>query len=453
MSSWRVSQHYGFGAARLPIQPQAHQAARLSLREGIAELSAELLEGGSVAMLRRVAGQAPAMLLGLLLMVSFVVTLSRDHSDFSPIEVVFFETMPVAPTVLPEPIPEGVVVVEPKPVDRVVSKPSPPPQVLVERPKPAPPVKRRSTPQPLMPQIARVENRPPPPASRSARSDPSRLASLAKPRLTLDAVAPRPARSPRLAPSRTEPHVATTRVVRPQTPRLAAPNLSLPSEAPPPRGFRVAAASTATPARRPQAMPRLAATRRHVSAPASPTSSRVRVDASQPTRRARSVSPALAAAPALVVPQQVEPAARRDSRPAAVVRARREPLPAASMARVPAGLVPSAITAARIAREEASLPQGEFVSDPGLVGVPLGKLSACVSDREEDRLKQAVVAAVTTQKECASRAGTYRFVETKNLNSFLMWIDQPSDRAVGDRCDELRHALQCLQGAGQHAAR
>ena len=123
------------------------------------------------------------------------------------------------------------------------------------------------------------------------------------------------------------------------------------------------------------------------------------------------------------------------------------------MARVPAGLVPSAITAARIAREEASLPQGEFVSDPGLVGVPLGKLSACVSDREEDRLKQAVVAAVTTQKECASRAGTYRFVETKNLNSFLMWIDQPSDRAVGDRCDELRHALQCLQGAGQHAAR
>ncbi|MEE8164939.1 MAG: hypothetical protein V3T64_05175, partial [Myxococcota bacterium] len=111
----------------------------MSLREGIAELSAELLEGGSVAMLRRVAGQAPAMLLGLLLMVSFVVTLSRDHSDFSPIEVVFFETMPVAPTVLPEPIPEGVVVVEPKPVDRVVSKPSPPPQVLVERPKPAPP--------------------------------------------------------------------------------------------------------------------------------------------------------------------------------------------------------------------------------------------------------------------------------------------------------------------------
>ena len=76
-----------------------------------------------------------------------------------------------------------------------------------------------------------------------------------------------------------------------------------------------------------------------------------------------------------------------------------------------------------------------------------------MSDREEDRLKQAVVAAVTTQKECVSRAGTYRFVETKNLNSFLMWIDRAASRSVGDRCDELQHALECLQGSRQRAAR
>ena len=63
------------------------------------------------------------------------------------------------------------------------------------------------------------------------------------------------------------------------------------------------------------------------------------------------------------------------------------------------------------------------------------------------------MAAVTTQKECASRAGTYRFVETKNLNSFLMWIDQGVGRAVGDRCDELRYALECLRGAGRLVAR
>ncbi len=123
------------------------------------------------------------------------------------------------------------------------------------------------------------------------------------------------------------------------------------------------------------------------------------------------------------------------------------------MVRVPTGLVASAISVARVARQEAPSPQGESARDSRLAGVPLGNLSACVSDRDEDRLKQAVVAAVRTQKACVSRAGTYRFVETKNLNSFLMWIDGASGRAVGDRCDELRYALECLQGAGRHAAR
>ena len=83
----------------------------------------------------------------------------------------------------------------------------------------------------------------------------------------------------------------------------------------------------------------------------------------------------------------------------------------------------------------------------------MAELAACLSDREEDRLKQAVVAAVTTQKECVSRAGTYQFIETKNLNSFLMQIDRTSGRTVGDRCDELRHAIECLKGAGLRAAR
>jgi hypothetical protein len=88
---------------------------------------------------------------------------------------------------------------------------------------------------------------------------------------------------------------------------------------------------------------------------------------------------------------------------------------------------------------------GEHVpTDAALQGVPLGSLASCVSDREEDRLKQQVVAAVTTQKHCTSRAGTYRFVETKNLNSFLMWIDRAPARAAADRCVELANALDCL---------
>ena len=77
--------------------------------------------------------------------------------------------------------------------------------------------------------------------------------------------------------------------------------------------------------------------------------------------------------------------------------------------------------------------------------MPLGELAACVSDREEDRLKQAVVAAVKTQEQCVSRKGTYRFVETRNLNAFLMTVERAGARATGDRCTELRHAIECLE--------
>lgn len=76
--------------------------------------------------------------------------------------------------------------------------------------------------------------------------------------------------------------------------------------------------------------------------------------------------------------------------------------------------------------------------------MPLGALAACGSDQQEDSLKQDLIAAVTTQDRCVSRAGTYRFVEMKNLNSFLMWVDRTSTRTVGDRCTELALALECL---------
>jgi len=85
--------------------------------------------------------------------------------------------------------------------------------------------------------------------------------------------------------------------------------------------------------------------------------------------------------------------------------------------------------------------------------VPLGSLAACVTDREEDHLKQAVVAAVKKQEECVSRKGTYRFVETKNLNAFLMWIDRKGSGTAGDRCEELRNALDCLERSSLRAAR
>ena len=107
----------------------------------------------------------------------------------------------------------------------------------------------------------------------------------------------------------------------------------------------------------------------------------------------------------------------------------------------------------RSGRASPQAPRGSKADLTGVAGVPLGDLAACLSDREEDRLKQAVVAAVTTQDECISSKGTYRFIETKNLNAFLMWIDRAPARPISDRCVELGYALECLQSAGRRAAR
>lgn len=158
----------------------------------------------------------------------------------------------------------------------------------------------------------------------------------------------------------------------------------------------------------------------------------------------------MAAAPAAISetrsapsrPQRAERAVPRRTASAA-------PRLAAAPARVPQRRAPAVKPSVqRVARAERpqNSPRGTSAGRPGVDGVPLGSLAACLSDREEDRLKQAVVRAVTTQKECVSPAGTYRFIETKNLNSFLMSIDRAAGRSVGDRCDELRLAIECLKG-------
>ena len=60
-----------------------------------------------------------------------------------------------------------------------------------------------------------------------------------------------------------------------------------------------------------------------------------------------------------------------------------------------------------------------------------------------------IVARVGGRKECVSRAGRYRFVETRNLNAFLMWIERSAGRREADRCFELAQALDCLDGKGR----
>ena len=95
--------------------------------------------------------------------------------------------------------------------------------------------------------------------------------------------------------------------------------------------------------------------------------------------------------------------------------------------------------------EQPTRPARRREPEKHLEGVTLGSLASCVSDREEDVLKQRLLVAVGSREECVSAAGRYRFVETRNLNAFLMWIDRAPHRGEADRCVELSLALECLK--------
>ena len=89
-------------------------------------------------------------------------------------------------------------------------------------------------------------------------------------------------------------------------------------------------------------------------------------------------------------------------------------------------------------------------NDPKLRGVALGSLASCLSDQQEDALKLQLVALVGEPAECVSAAGRYRFVETRNLNAFSLWVERAPARPAADRCVELTHALDCVR---QHGGR
>ena len=109
---------------------------------------------------------------------------------------------------------------------------------------------------------------------------------------------------------------------------------------------------------------------------------------------------------------------------------------------------PSTLASARV-RERAPAPGQPAREDerPGrtLRGVPLGSLASCVTDREEEALKRKLLATIRNETECKSAAGLYRFLETKNLNAFLMWIERAESRGEADRCVELSLARECLK--------
>jgi len=477
MSSWRIERHYGFGAAQIPIHPEPHRVVRVGFVEGLGVLAGDLTEGGVVATLRRAAGEASAILLSLLILFAVVVTLTRDRSDVSSIEVVLLETVvpevqnlpDSLPEVLPEPLPVPVEIVKPEPAKQVQPKPTPPPQQIAERPKPPPPPvvkpKPKRRPKPVIPQIAKVEAPKPPPVQKLDRAVRERPQQIARPRIAIDVARPEPKPLPvaprmdRVARSSIEP-TAPMPPMPPmrRAPRMdapAAPAPDLPRQAPAKRAFRVASAKPTPSAR---ALPGIAPVApREIEPSPPPDSSSARTSSPRPSASARSSrgpAPKLASARVPTVTRAPAATPKRAARLAPSTPARRAPRPTAQVARAGNPVEPMVPTpVSRSGREAPDLPRGSSGDLTGVAGVPLGDLAACLSDREEDRLKQAVVAAVTTQEECVSSKGTYRFVETKNLNAFLMWIERAPTRAVSDRCVELGYALECLQSASRRAAR
>jgi hypothetical protein len=436
MSARHIEQHYGFGAARIPIRAEMHRVSQGGFRADLDAILAEAGSGGPGEIVRRFAGTG----LGILTIVGFlgfvVVGLVRQEAEREALEVVMLETTP--PMVVPPletlaleetPAPPEAIVPEPEPVVPEPAKPEPPPMVAEVKPPPPPPVAPpKPEPVRIAPEIAKVEPPKAPPIERMERPVRERPVPVARPKVAIEALAVAPTRE---APAR-QPERLARAAIRPDTrtiPRMsapAAPAIDMPSDAAPERAFRVAAAR----------------------APAAPRG-----------RSIAGVAPAGISAPSLD-----EPAPRSaPTRGSAVARPSASQTPSRSVPRFEMAAAPVAPASRAmevpqvVARAERAAPppgsQSGASPRPGLSGVPLGDLQACVTDREEDRLKGAVVAAAKTQGECVSSKGTYRFVETKNVNAFLMWIDRAPSRRVEDRCAELRYALECLQGGNRHASR
>jgi len=112
----------------------------------------------------------------------------------------------------------------------------------------------------------------------------------------------------------------------------------------------------------------------------------------------------------------------------------------------PAAPAPRAAPPPAPARAErpALMPKAAPAPRNQLRGVALSELLPCVSDAREQELKQRTVAAAQNRALCESPAGRFHFIETKNVNAFLMRIEQAAGRRSGDRCDELKLALDCI---------
>lgn len=419
MADWRIRKRYGRGAARVVLCPVPYRepAHELTMLEGCRSVGPELLSGAK-----------SAVVFGAMLIAIILFTAMRDRVDFSQTQLMVWGDPIPAPIVEPPavvepppPVPVPVVAkIPPKPKPVPVAKPKPPPVQIAkaEKPKPRPKPKARK-PKIEMAALSKPVDLETAPLKRervaALRPEQRKALALSSPGFNAPI-------SPELAPTRAS---RTQRVSRLDSERnRVVPALAVASSR---------AVYTETSAR--------PAARRTVNAFASVRSSgKSRVDLAAPR------AAAIAAIPADT------PRSQRSS--AVVASASRGRRPAKDFAVAPAALAParpSPVPAAPVAprrttrAEAASAPSRGSGGKLALRGVALGSLASCRSDREEDLLKQRVLAAVRNRETCRSSAGSYRFVETKNLNAFSMWIDRAASRGPSDRCVELTNALVCLE--------
>ncbi len=87
----------------------------------------------------------------------------------------------------------------------------------------------------------------------------------------------------------------------------------------------------------------------------------------------------------------------------------------------------------------------------GWEAVPLEDLPDCQPAGRQDALKRRILLAAAGRPTCTHAEGAYRFLETRNLNAFLMGArthDTPTRTTSGprDACEVLERALRCLEG-------
>ncbi len=395
----RLARNYGYGAGRVLLAPDACVRHR---------------RGGTLGASSSALGMAAVALLAI----GLIPWIARDQPDRSELRIVAFAE--------PEPVAEVAPQVEPLPEPQSEPEPEPQPEPRVE----------------IVTQVAVAKPKP-----------------EAEPELLVAPVAaPEPVEVARALP---EP-----KALRPAPPRRAAPRIaavSAPSASPAERApnARVVVASmrpVASSARPKVSIDAVESEPRPASRPERVPSRPVRPSLSARTSR-RGRQPRLDV-PAAAAPEAFESSSTpqpRVSRKAPPRRARTHTAPKLAALSAPAFRPPSAATPtpsiAPVARRSTQAPSSTPRSSrPDVRGVALGSLASCVSDREEDALKRAVLAAVDGRDTCQSRAGSWHFVETRNLNAFLMWIERAPHRGVANRCTELELALQCL-GASEAKTR